>query len=244
MGFGEWLDAAQQGATLVRIEPHAKTVGIAEPVDQVVVPASGSQHGGTEVSGVAAQRHGDHRALRTLGRADGLDRQLRRRRRGAPCRRNAGPGVLRLRCLQARRGHGLGGWPYQRRGHGLPAARAGRADRPGAGARRPSEHHVRPARASAPLQRPAVGPRAVLLRPPDPGGDRARPHARRGPAGRDRGPGRRPRVRHVRSRRRPVRRRAPGDRARARRARSPHRREAVPGAGAAVRRAARSRRSR
>ena len=109
-----------------------------------------------------------------------------------------------------------------------PLPRAGRPDRRRAGARRLPQHELRPARSAPAVLRPGVGPRAVLLRPPVPGGGRPgtdasrrrRRPARRGPARR------RPRGRHVRPGRHRVGLRAPGDRAGARRAGPPDRRAA------------------
>ena len=123
-------------------------------------------------------------------------------------------------------------------GRALRRRRARRGDRRDrdrgggrAGGRRLPQHALRPPGAGRPLQRPRVGPRAVLLRPPDPGRGRPRAHARRRRVGRGRAARRRPRLRDVRER--PGRVRAPGDRARARRALPRHRRGALPRAGAA-----------
>ena len=111
---------------------------------------------------------------RPLPRLDGtrrLDRQLRPGRPRAGC--PTGPartGVRRLRGLQAARSHGLGGRPRGRRRPG-PAISASLAAESRA-AQEPDGYlntaFGRPGQ-PRPLQRPRVGPRAVLLRPPDPG---------------------------------------------------------------------------
>ena len=120
-----------------------------------------------------------------------------------------------------------------------------RAGRRRPGTRRLPRHDVRPPRAGGALVRAGVGPRALLLRPPAPGGGRAGAH-----------PARTPTTASSRSRRRAAdlvcevfgaggiesRLRARRDRARARRVRPRHRRAPLPRAGRAVRRAPRARR--
>ncbi len=108
-----------------------------------------------------------------------------------------------------------------------------------AGGGRLPQHALRPPRARPPLHRPRVGPRALLLRPPHPGGRGAAAHARRGPADGRRGARGRPRLRRVRARRQPRGVRAPGDRDGARRALPRDRRAALPRPGEQLRRAAR-----
>ncbi len=69
--------------------------------------------------------------------------------------------------------------PASRRRARGAVPRGGRAGRGGAGARRLPQHAVRPAGPGAALVRPRVGARAVLPRPPVPGGRRPGAHAAR-----------------------------------------------------------------
>ena len=141
------------------------------------------------------------RAHRALDGARGLDRQLRRRRGGHPVRQHGGGREFSdsevYKLLEAM------AWEIGRTGRRRPrrpVPRARRPDRRRPGARRLPQHQLRPARAAPAVLRPRVGPRALLLRPPVPGGGRARPDAsrRRRRPGRRRPPRGRPRRRDVR----------------------------------------------
>ncbi len=178
----------------------------------------------------ADQRRGPDPALPPLARGTRLDRQLRegRLRRAVRARRTR---VLRLRGLQARRGHGLGDRPHRlaRAGGGVRPPHRADGRRPGTG--RLPQHPLRAPRAGTSLLQPGMGPRAVLLRAPPPGRRRAPAHPRRGRLRPDRPQGRRPRLRRVRARRPRTPRRPRRDRGRAGGVRPRHRRAAVPRPG-------------
>ncbi len=108
---------------------------------------------------------------------------------GHRARRAPGPGVRRLRGLQADRGDVVGDRPPARPGAGPRDRRAGRADRRSAGGRRLPQHGVRPPGPAAAVERPAVGPRALLRRSPAAGRGGQHPGARPRPAARHRAAG-------------------------------------------------------
>ena len=114
----------------------------------------------------------------------------------------------RLRRLQVARGGGLGARP-RRRTPAWPRPPT-RRSRVVAAAQRPDGYlnsYVQVVGGGSAAQRPRLGPRVLLHRPPDPGGGRLAPRARRRPAPGHRGPGRRPDRPRVRARRaRPGRR--------------------------------------
>ena len=162
-------------------------------------PAVGSIAGGfwarrQAVNATATLAHchrldGPPRLARQLrGSRDGDDR-----RRGRPW-----PGVLRLRGLQAARGHGLGGRPRPAtRGSTTALARLAARDRPRPGPRRLPRHLLRHGPGSAARYSDLeVGPRAVLRRAPVQAARRPAAHRRRGrQLARGRPPRRRPGLR-------------------------------------------------